>query len=346
MEKAGNADIFRQYDVLRRGKITYEDFHNIVVSCNTGFTRTETDALAHELDKNRTGLIKYNQIVESLKSLDAQMAVENKLLKAPTPSRVIKDRDAHLQISDHKRVPYVPRSNVDYPPSKEEKQTVENSELPVLPSEIVRVESLAPSYPLSPMKTKTAAKTTENIDSERMLLGSYNPKYFGSSMNAIFNHDLNRRERARSAPPVRIQGPSTAEGTIAKEYSRRNRSTQHVIQKGDYGNKRESMNKRKAKANEDSKEQSQKNLSNRSLFRFLKTDNDEKAKNGSSRMSHENFDPKVYFSATERKKREEEKRLLRDEEIADFENRASKVRVNSIISQTQGNLKPLEVNTN
>lgn len=255
LEKAGDADVFRQYDVLRRGKITYDDFHDIVVSCNTGFTKKECYALAHELDKGKTGLIKYNQIVDTLKDIDAKMAVEkhvsqNQAANEPPSPPARSDRPDR-----ERRAAAVPRPDSSVPAGRKYFGADGNApialaaagamppapgDVPLLPSEIIRVSDLSPSYS-SPIKKKQTA--AEQQDNQKLKIGSYNPKYFGSNMHGLLRHDEMKKPRSSSAPPLRLQGPATAEGAIAKEYSRRNQSTHRVIQKHDYGSKKVALSK-------------------------------------------------------------------------------------------------------
>jgi Ca2+-binding EF-hand superfamily protein len=398
LEKAGDAEVFRQYDVLRRGKITYGDFNDIVVSCNTGFSKAETHALALELDGGRTGLIRYHDIVSSLKTLDAKMAQEHRTKPAlsdhtPKPQKELQipshyREGTYARKADHgegegvgegagagelggRREPAGGSRRTPAPPPQRRAPSSASREQdpPMLPSEVISVKSLSPSYPPSPIKRQGQGRGEGEGEADTsgkiIPLGTYNPKYFGSTMHGVLNMDVSRRERAHSAPPVRLPGPPTAEGAISKEFSRRNHSTHHVILRHDYGDKKKAAALRHAEeaaaadaaaaAAAKGKGEAGREATAKSLLRYLKAREAGSAPGGASGGGGGGgagaattggdtapFDAKAFFSPQERKRREGDRLRLQQEEIRDHEHRASKVRVNSIITQTAGNLKPLQ----
>ena len=69
-----SGNIFKNYDLSRSGKVTYDDFQQALLAKNAGLTKKEAIELAFALDKDKTGVLEYNTMVERLSDIETAPA--------------------------------------------------------------------------------------------------------------------------------------------------------------------------------------------------------------------------------------------------------------------------------
>lgn len=74
--------MYSQYDVQRKGTVTYNEFSSSLIAASSGLQKHETDSLAKSLDRNKTGSIEYKSIMSALKQIEDA----NPRPKQPQPS--------------------------------------------------------------------------------------------------------------------------------------------------------------------------------------------------------------------------------------------------------------------
>ncbi len=331
LEKAGSENVFRQYDVHRRGLITYDDFHTIVNSAASGLSKRDSIALAHELDKNRTGVIRYDQIVETLKNIDA-----HKVLKGSTGAKSSQSSSKQASVQEAPQVQEIGTKNLVV-----DTEYFVPSVPAYSPGDVIRVTSLDPSY--KPAPKQPVAQPAE-LDSARRVRGLYNPKYFGSDQTHEVFHEIDepRARRSRSAPAAgrSRRAPPTEEGAAQVANFRHNTTSNQVIVPINAGLRQRPL----------SSFQETPRLDSRSLGSYLASDNDESSTRAPpAQRPRPGKAPSLssaaadYFDPHRSKQRRADRQRAQMEESEDVAARASKVRANMIISQMRGNLKPLQV---
>ena len=338
LEKAGSENVFRQYDVHRRGHITYDDFHTIVNSAASGLSKRESIALAHELDKNRTGVIRYDQIVDTLKNIDA-----HKVLKGSVSAGGKSNQSSSKQTNIQETRPLQVSSG-------DQHATVNAADyfVPSVPSysadEVIHVSSLDPTYKPT-IKESEASSSSFEFDDTRHDRVRYHPDYFGSTQAHEVFHANNepRAKRSHSAPTTgRLRRvPPTEEGAAQVVNFRHNTISRQMIVPINGKPKRQPVSSNPPTTRLDAK----------SLGSYLASEDDNTP---IQRQKPASSDPinqpaisssvaTAYFDPHRLKQRQVERQKAQLEEKEDVAARASKVRANMIISQMRGNLKPLQV---
>ena len=334
-------DIFRQYDVHRRGIISYDDFRQIITSSSSGFTAKDTDVLLQELDKNSTGVIRYEKIVDNLKGLDARLF----LTKQPQKQHVA----SVIPSTDVSGAAVAAALSFDQGSTTDDFSAPRSREMPLevaaqSKDDIINVEVLDPSFnSFSPLKTQGKFLEQYAEISERGR-NPYNPSFFGGDeLRKVFHlqrepfHIERENRRATSAPPLGRRAPKTTEGSAQIQNRLRNDYTAidvfkaHVVH-----STRNKEHSEQLKMNEPANK--------KSLLSYLSSSESvpsipkprKKAATAPSIATQ-------YFSAEQRKQRqiERSRRKLEEENKESARNR--RIQENVIISQTNGNLKPLQV---
>lgn len=99
---------YKQYDTTKSGNLTYKDFSDILLSMSTGIGREDAMFLARSMDKNKTGYLNYNKILDSLE----QVEKSEKVMKVPGASSAAPSEKAPLSIEAYS---YSNRDDVSRP---------------------------------------------------------------------------------------------------------------------------------------------------------------------------------------------------------------------------------------
>lgn len=79
-------NIFKNYDLSRRGVVTYDDFQQALLAKNAGLTKKETIELAFALDKHKTGVLDYRSLATSLSAIESSSKSQSLPLPASPSS--------------------------------------------------------------------------------------------------------------------------------------------------------------------------------------------------------------------------------------------------------------------
>ena len=83
--------LFKNLDPYQHGHITQDDFIHILSTKNTGLSRAEMKEMAHELDKDRSGLLNYSNMYSTLDTLQKPPAIANSSSKGDSYSRAYEE---------------------------------------------------------------------------------------------------------------------------------------------------------------------------------------------------------------------------------------------------------------
>lgn len=319
--EAAETNPFAAYDVCRRGEISYNDFAEITKShLQDPLTLKETLALARELDKNRTGTIKYANIDESLSKLAS--VSRNDVDKSEDETKAaVADEDREIAARESAFFRALARRTESIPSDA-----------------IVSVKVIEPNLPTSSSKFDPTT-----LGYPRVHPGGANGKL---SAKDTMTPVPEKRSRARSAPQPTFRGPMTQESLAANAHRLRITWEPDFF---DVANKEEEAivheeHKRKHVV----KEHVSVDASRSSLLTYIKEYGEPNARHDARRRRRQEEQ-----EAEERRRAITKEFLSQKERTSRVKNNEKeseadahhymKTRSNSLISQLNGNMKLLEV---
>jgi hypothetical protein len=129
LEKKDMKDFFKRIDINRRGKISFKDFNDTLISASANVSKDDAYHLATKIDKNKTGSIDYMSIIDALKevsvsekptispqsiveqppspSVDKEVIVDNEIIDKEIKPKVVKistdqNKESNIKVEDNK----------------------------------------------------------------------------------------------------------------------------------------------------------------------------------------------------------------------------------------------------
>lgn len=335
--RAADSNPFAPYDVCRRGEISYHDFAEITkAQRQNALSLRETQALARELDKSRTGMIKYRSIEESLR----------KLADAP-PTRPAEADSVPFGYESNSRSAVAEDRELAERESAFFRALARRSEGPASSSAaldadapVVSVKSLDPNYPKS---IPSASLDPSSLGYSRGDASYYNSKLSAKETTMPVPES---RSRGRSAPPPSFRGPLTQESVAA------NANRLRATWKDDFFDSAKKLEE--AHMHEDHKKKNAQkehinvDASRSSLLTYISEYGDPNAKHNARtrrrQAEQEAEERQLAVSKEYLAQKERTARRRRGEDVSEADKEyAMKTRNNSLIKQLNGNMKLLEV---
>ena len=113
--ECGNDDLFKPYDTHKKRVITYDDFKSSLIKANANISTNDTYNLATVLDKDDTGILQYDNILNALKTIEdngssiQSLSQDTPLTSSSSPSSIhqkILSNEAR-EILNQLREPYI-----------------------------------------------------------------------------------------------------------------------------------------------------------------------------------------------------------------------------------------------
>lgn len=94
LENKDMKEFFKRLDINKRGKISYKDFNDTLISTCANLSKDDAYHLATKIDKNKTGSIDYMNILNALKevsSLERPTVSPQSIIEQPSSPRLDKE---------------------------------------------------------------------------------------------------------------------------------------------------------------------------------------------------------------------------------------------------------------